>query len=100
MNNMTIYIMKYNNCEEAIYMEDKECAEFYTKYVDSSYIISEHNIVYETYENSHLIITIKEFIDKIERDYITYYSNSSMDKDIFKIKSKLREQIINKLLDE
>jgi hypothetical protein len=81
-------------------MEDKDCAEFYIKYIDSSYKISELSIVYEKYENSHLIITIKEFIDKIERDYISYYSNLSMDEDIAKIKSKVRLQVLNKLLDE
>ena len=99
MNNMIIYIVKYTSID-IMYMEDKHCAEFYTKYVDSSYKISELNITYDTYENSHMIITIKEFIDKIERDYIRYYKNPDMHKDIFIIKSKLREQIINKLLDE
>ena len=73
MNNMTIYILKYDRYyPELMYMEDKDCAEFYTKYI-SKYEISELSIVYETYENSHLIISIKEFIDKMELDYINSF---------------------------
>ena len=45
MNNMTIYILKYDRYyPELMYMEDKDCAEFYTKYI-SKYEISELSIV-------------------------------------------------------
>ena len=98
MNNMIIYIVKYTSID-IMYMEDKDCAEFYTKYI-SKYEISELSIVYETYENSHLIISIKEFIDKMEKDYINSSEDTPMNKEFFKIKSKLREQVLNKLLDE
>ena len=100
MNNITIYILKYDRYyPEIMYMEDKDCAEFYTKYI-SKYEISELSIVCETYENSHLIISIKEFIDKMEKDYINSSEDSPMNKEFFKIKSKLRLKVLNKLLDE
>ena len=47
-----------------------------------------------------MIISIKEFIDKMEKDYINSSEDTPMNKEFFKIKSELREQVLNKLLDE
>ena len=100
MNNMIIYLI--SDTFETLYFEDKKCALFYTNHIDTSYSMFKIHIEYDKYEHSNMIITINEFIDHIEKNYLDHDDiESSMNRDFMIIKkTKIREEILNKLLND
>lgn len=101
MDNSVIY--KIDDMYETLYFEDKECALYYIKHISSDYVISEVLLDNKSIEYSNMVITVNEFIDHIENKYLDDYPNNKdiMYLDLLKIKkNKIREEILNKLLND
>lgn len=96
-----IYILTYES--EVLVLDNKDCVDFLIDYIDDSYSVIELPLKSNSPISSDFIYTFPNFIKFIEseyRDYVNdFYQLEVCDK-FNQLKSKLREQIIDKIINE
>ena len=99
-----IYILTYDS--DMLFLDDEECADFYIEHIDDGYFKVELPISSEAKITSHKIMNLHDFIKNIEEDfkedlspsYDLYYGQQMLI-DFNKLRMKLRDQTINKILN-
>ena len=103
-----IYILTYES--EVLCLDNKECVDFFIDYIDDSYSVIELPLKSNSPISSDFIYTFPDFIKFIESEYRDYVNHLYIDEDDFyqlevcdkfnQLKSKLREQTIDKIINE
>lgn len=103
-----IYILTYES--EIMFLDNKECVNFFIDYLDETYSVFELPLKSNSTISSDIIYTFPNFIKFIESEYRDYVNHLYIDEDDFyqlevcdefnQLKSKLREQIIDKIINE
>ena len=103
-----IYILTYES--EIMFLDNKECVNFFIDYIDETYSVFELPLKSNSPISSDVIYTFPNFIKFIESEYEDYVNHHYIDKDnLYQLdvcdefnilKSKLREQTIDKIINE
>ena len=95
-----IYILTYAG--GFVYLDDKDCVEFYLKYINGDCYFSELNITSNSPIFSKDLYSLKDFISNVDKEFyeLMYQEKGKlMHIDLVKLKNKLRDQIINKIIE-
>ena len=98
-----VYVIVHNSV--ALLYEDEDCADFYIKYMDNSYVKYVLPITSDSSVYSTEVLTLKMFIDIIEKtefhDTLFYEcQKANFLNDFGKLKIKLRDNTLNRILNE
>ena len=103
-----IYILTYES--EVMFLDNKDCVDFFIDYIDESYSVFELPLKSNSTISSDVIYTFPNFIKFIESEYRDYVNHLYIDKDnLYQLdvcdefnilKSKLREQVLNKIIND
>ena len=89
----------FNEDGYILYLDNLLCAKFFSSLVDDSYYLRTLTIDSDRL-SSNMILDKTQFLKKIEYDYSNLKKDILFVKEFNELKMKLREQTINKILNE
>jgi hypothetical protein len=102
-----IYVLTYES--DIMYLDDEDCANFFVDVLDNEYFKFELPLTSNSPISSDEIYNLEDFIKYLEVEYSFYldpknlnenYDYEEISDGYKRLKSKLREQKINKILND